>query len=58
VVHAPQQQFATPGTPTQPLPPQTQPHWQPPPEKGSNALLWIAIAVVVFVLLFFVSAAR
>ena len=52
---APQQQFATPGTPTQPLPPQTQPHWQPPPEKGSNALLWIAIAVVVFVLLFFVG---
>jgi serine/threonine protein kinase len=52
---APQQQFATPGTPTQPLPPQTQPHWQPPPEKSSNALLWIAIAVVVFVLLFFVG---
>jgi eukaryotic-like serine/threonine-protein kinase len=52
---APPQQFATPGTPTQPLPQQTHPHWQPAPEKGSNALLWIAIAVVVFVLLFFVG---
>ncbi|MBP9891331.1 MAG: serine/threonine protein kinase [Planctomycetes bacterium] len=51
---APPQQFATPGTPTQPLPP-TQTPWQPPPEKSSNALLFVAIAVVVLVLLFFVG---
>ncbi len=40
-------QFAT---PTQPMP-----QWHPPEEKSSNALLWVAIAIVAFVLLFFVG---
>jgi serine/threonine-protein kinase len=40
-------QFAT---PTQPMPP-----WRAPEEKSSNTLLWVAIAIVVFFLLFFVG---
>jgi len=31
------------------------PQWRPPEEKSSNALLYVAIAIVVFVLLFFVG---
>ncbi len=40
-------QFAT---PSQPMP-----QWRPPEEKSSNTLLYVAIAIVVFVLLFFVG---
>lgn len=36
------------------LPPHA-PAWQPPPEKSSNTLLWVAVGVVLFVVVFFVG---
>jgi serine/threonine-protein kinase len=57
----PQPAFSTPGQPMAPpgfvTQPPMRPAWTPPPEKSSNAFLWIAVVVVVVMFLMFASCA-